>query len=175
MADSTYPIGEMEVGAQLTPARRAELVDQIAEVPAALRTLLSGLTDAQLDTPYRDGGWTVRQVAHHLADAHINAYLRFRLAVTENEPTITPWRQELWGELPDARTLDPDVSLRLLEPLHRRWVELLRAMTPEQFGRGLAHPEWGRRLTLDELLEACAWHGRHHVAQLRALRERMGW
>ncbi len=175
MTDASYPLGPMRVGERLTPARRAELVEQIADVPSALRAVLAGLDERQLETPYREGGWTVRQIVHHLADAHLNAYVRFRLGFTEDDPTITPWRQERWAELPDVSALPMEVSLRLLEPLHLRWVTLLRALTPEQFARGLFHPEWGRRLTLDELLEACAWHGRHHVAQVRALRERLGW
>ncbi len=175
MTDKSFPIGELRVGGDLTPAARAGVIEQIAQVPTRLRTALSGLTEAQLDTPYRAGGWTVRQVVHHLADAHMNAYVRFRLGLTEDDPTIKPWRQERWAELPDARSLPPETSLRLLESVHRRWVDLLRAMTPADFARGVAHPEWGRRLTLDELLEACAWHGRHHVAQLTALRDRLGW
>ena len=176
MQDPRYPIGKAQIGeGPLAEAQRAELIEQVARAPAELRAAVSGLTDAQLDTPYRDGGWTVRQLAHHVPDSHMNAYVRFRLALTEDEPTIKPYLEARWAELPDACALPVDPSLQLLEALHERWVTLLRAMTPDQFGRGFVHPEHGRRMTLDQTLQLYAWHGRHHVAHVRTLRERKGW
>ena len=128
----------------------------------------------QLDTPYRPGGWTVRQVVHHLPDSHMNAYVRFRLALTENEPTIKPYEQQLWAELPDAKTADIEMSLKLFEGLHQRWVLLLRSMKPEDFHRKYIHPESGVNV-LDNVLQLYAWHGKHHVAHITSLRKRMGW
>lgn len=174
MDDPRYPIGRAEVVEQLTPAKRAELVREIEEAPGRLRAAVEGLTDAQLDTPYRQGGWTVRQVVHHVPDSHINSYVRFRLALTEDEPTIKPYSEKLWAELPDSR-LPVEPSLRLLESLHQRWVTLLRSMTPEQFARGFVHPEHGRRQSLDQALQIYAWHGKHHTAHVTRLREREGW
>ncbi|HEX9107013.1 MAG TPA: bacillithiol transferase BstA [Longimicrobiales bacterium] len=173
--DERYPIGRAEVVERLTGERRAELIRQIEEAPAALRAALTGLSDEQLDTPYREGGWTVRQLAHHVPDSHLNAYTRFRLALTENEPTIKPYSEKAWSELPDARTEPVEPSLRLLEALHQRWVPLLRAMTPEEWERGFVHPEHGRRMSLDQTLQIYAWHGRHHTAHVTRLRERQGW
>jgi len=175
MDDPRYPIGRVEVVEELTPVRRSELIREIEEAPARLRAAVAGLGDAQLDTPYREGGWTVRQVVHHVPDSHMNSYVRFRLALTEAEPTIKPYAEKAWAELPDARTLTPEPSLRLLEALHGRWVALLRAMTPEQFARGFVHPEHGRRQSLDQALQVYAWHGKHHAAQITSLRERNGW
>ncbi len=175
MVDERYPIGRAEVVERLTPERRAELIGEVEAAPAAFRAALEGLTEEQLDTPYREGGWTVRQVAHHLPDSHMNAYVRFRLALTEDGPTIKPYLEKGWAELPDARTLPPEPSLRLLEALHQRWVALLRAMTPEDFERTFVHPEHGRRMTLDQTLQVYAWHGKHHTAHVKGLRERKGW
>ncbi len=174
MDDPRYPIGRVEVVEGLTPERRAELVREIEEAPGRLRAAVEGLTDAQLDTPYREGGWTVRQVVHHVPDSHLNSYVRFRLALTEDEPTIKPYSEKLWAELPDSR-LPAEPSLRLLDSLHQRWVALLRSMTPEQFARGFVHPEHGRRQSLDQALQIYAWHGKHHTAQVTKLRERKGW
>jgi uncharacterized damage-inducible protein DinB len=174
MADPRYPIGRAEILPELTAERRAELIAQVAATPAQLRDAVAGLDDAQLDTPYREGGWTVRQVAHHLPDSHMNAYVRFKLALTEDEPTIKPYEEAAWAELADSR-LPVEPSLRLLDSLHVRWVALLRSMTPEQFGRCFVHPEHGRALTLEQTLQIYGWHGRHHVAQITGLRERMGW
>ncbi len=175
MEDPRYPIGRPEVVEELTPERRQELIGAIEEAPRRLRAAVEGLTDAQLDTPYREGGWTVRQVVHHVPDSHLNSYVRFRLALTEDEPTIKPYSEKAWSELPDARTLPIEPSLRVLEGLHRRWAALLRAMTPEQFARGFIHPEHGRRQSLDQALQVYAWHGRHHTAHITSLRERRGW
>jgi uncharacterized damage-inducible protein DinB len=135
---------------------------------------VKGLTDAQLDTPYRPQGWTVRQVVHHLSDSHLNAYVRFKLAITEEEPTIKTYEEKLWSELDDARTAPIEMSLALLEALHKRWVLFLKSLTPSNFARKFRHPELGI-MNLDALLRLYAWHGRHHVAHISSLRERMGW
>ncbi|HLI30711.1 MAG TPA: putative metal-dependent hydrolase, partial [Terriglobia bacterium] len=146
----------------------------IEEVPARLRAAVKGLSDAQLDTPYREGGWTVRQVVHHLADSHMNSYVRFRLALTESEPTIKTYDQTRWAELRDARTAPVEPSLALLESLHKRWVLLLKSLEAADFSRTFRHPDRGT-MTLDQNLALYAWHGRHHVAHITSLRERMGW
>lgn len=164
--DPRYPIGRVQLEERLSPERRAELIRQIEEAPRVLREAVAGLDEALLDTPYREGGWTVRQVVHHVPDSHMNAYIRFRLALTEDDPTIKPYAEPDWARLPDARSLPVDVSLRLLDALHERWVALLRALTPEQFARGFIHPEHGRRVSLDHTLQIYAWHGRHHAAHI---------
>ena len=132
------------------------------------------LTDAQIETPYRPGGWTVRQVVHHVPDSHLNAFCRFKLALTENEPTIKPYDESAWAELADVKAVPIATSLTLLEAVHERWVAILRAMTPADFGRQLIHPETGRQ-SLDQVLALYAWHGPHHTAHITSLRERNGW
>lgn len=174
MTDLRYPVGRMSLDVTPDPAWRAARIAEIDETPAKLRAAVAGLSASQLDTPYRPEGWSVRQVVHHLPDSHANAYVRFKLALTEDSPTIKPYLEARWAELPDTRETPVEVSLALLEALHRRWVILLRGMTAEDFARPLQHPEKGR-LTLDQMLALYAWHGRHHVAQVTALRERMGW
>lgn len=174
MTDLRYPIGKFMWPEQITEENRREYVQQIDEAPAKLRKAVEKLTPEQFDTPYREGGWTVRQVAHHLADSHMNAYVRFKLALTEDEPTVKPYEQERWAELADSRTTPVEVSLTLLESLHRRWVELLRAMAPKEFARTFRHPELGV-VSLERNLSLYAWHGRHHAAHITSLRERMGW
>jgi uncharacterized damage-inducible protein DinB len=164
----------MERKASLTPAERRAAIDAIGAAPAGLRAAVKGLNDAQLDTPYRPEGWTVRQLVHHVADSHLNAYTRFRLALTEDNPTIKPYEEARWAELPDARTLPIGVSLDLLDRLHERLVHLLRATNDPDFQRTLNHPENGP-MTLDSLLAIYSWHGRHHTAHVTALRERMKW
>jgi hypothetical protein len=172
--DLRYPIGKFERPASSSPDDRRRRIEEIAGLPAALRAAVEGLSPEQLDTPYRPGGWTVRQVVHHVPDSHINAYVRFRLALTEETPRIKPYDEARWAELPDARTLPPDVSLALLDALHDRWVTLLSAVGDDAWSRRIDHPENGP-MTLDALLAMYAWHGRHHVAHVTALRERMGW
>ena len=172
--DLSYPIGKFKAEPELTDARRIQFIDDIASAPAALQSAVNGLSKGQLDTPYRPAGWTVRQVAHHLPDSHINAYVRFRLAMTENEPTIKPYEQQLWAELSDAKTADIEMSLKLFESLHQRWVLLLRSMKPGDFQRKFVHPESGVN-NLERTLQMYAWHGRHHVAHITSLRKRMGW
>jgi hypothetical protein len=177
--DLQYPVGKFTWtrsgdGLLATEAERQEWLDEIEETPARLWAAVTGLTEAQIDTPYRPGGWTVRQVVHHFADSHMNAYVRFRLALTENEPTIKPYDEGLWANLSDALTAPADLSLTLLETLHQRWVILLRFLKPEDFARRLNHPELGR-VTLEKYLALYAWHGKHHVAHITSLRQRSGW
>jgi hypothetical protein len=172
--DLQYPIGKFQWEGVITDERRAQLIDQIKQAPAQLRQALAGLTEEQIDSTYRPGGWTVRQVVHHLPDSHMNLYVRFRLALTEDEPTIKPYNQEHWAALEDARTAPVELSLSLLESLHRRFVLLLRSLRPEDFARTFRHPELGV-VTLDKYLGMAAWHGRHHIAHITSLRERMGW
>ena len=177
--DLQYPIGKFAwnrsgEGLLASEAERQEWLNDIAAAPAQLRAAVAGLTDAQFDTPYRPGGWTVRQVVHHLADSHMNAYVRFRLGVTEHEPTIKPYEEKLWAELADARTAPPEISLTLIEALHRRWVMLLRSLQPEDLARAIKHPELGR-VSLEKYLAIYAWHGKHHVAHITCLRGKSGW
>jgi uncharacterized damage-inducible protein DinB len=174
MTDLRYPVGRFDPRPQLNDDERQTLIHQIAEAPAKLRQSVKGLTEEQLDTPYRPEGWTVRQVVHHLPDSHFNAYVRMKLAMTEQQPTIKPYEQQLWAELSDARTAPTEISLTLLESLHKRWVLFLQSLKSSDFGRTLNHPESGV-MNLDRLLQLYAWHGRHHTAQITSLRERMGW
>ncbi|HEV2383114.1 MAG TPA: putative metal-dependent hydrolase [Terriglobia bacterium] len=166
--DARYPIGKFHWKGELTQADRAELIAQIAKAPARLREAALGLTREQLDTPYRPGGWTARQVIHHVPDSHLNAYVRFKLALTEDQPTIKPYDQERWAELSDTKLTPVETSLTLLESLHERWVNLLRSMTPTDFARSLNHPEHGL-IRLDWMLAMYAWHGRHHVGHVKAV------
>jgi uncharacterized damage-inducible protein DinB len=172
--DLQYPIGKFQWEGAITDAQREQLIAQIEQAPAQLRQAVAGLTEEQVDTPYRPGGWTVRQVVHHLSDAHMNAYVRFRLALTEDEPTIKPYAQERWASLEDARTAPLELSLSLLEFLHRRWVLLLRSLRTGDFARTFRHPEMGV-VALDKLLGMAAWHGQHHIGHITSLRDRMGW
>jgi hypothetical protein len=173
--DLRYPIGKFSYDGTMTDARRTECVARIAAAPAGFRAAVAGLDDRQLDTPYRPGGWTVRQVVHHVPDSHLNAYTRIRLALTEDIPTIKPYEEARWAELPDARSLPVEISLGLLESLHARWVPLLQRLGPAEGARQFRHPEHGRLMTIDELLAMYAWHGEHHTAHVTRLRERMGW
>lgn len=172
--DLRYPIGQFESVTSLTPAQRRECIEAIAAVPARLGSAVANLSSAQLDTPYRPGGWTVRQLVHHIADSHMNAFTRFKLALTEDEPTIKTYEESLWAELADTKTPPIEISLALLENLHKRWVILLRSLAPEQFPRKFRHPAWGVG-TVDFLLAQYAWHGKHHVAHITSLRERNYW
>ncbi|MDQ3696670.1 MAG: bacillithiol transferase BstA [Gemmatimonadota bacterium] len=176
MADDAlrYPTGRFRRPERLSPAERTAAIDAVATAPAALRLAVEGLTPSQLDTPYRAGGWTVRQLAHHVPDSHLNAYTRFKLALTEDVPTIKPYDEARWAELADTRETPVETSLALLEQLHARWVTLLRSMGDQEFARALRHPESGV-LRLDQMLALYAWHGAHHVAHVTRLRERMGW
>lgn len=169
-----YPIGHFHARPHLSAEQREGLISEIAALPAALRAAVGDLTDAQLETPYRPDGWTVRQVVHHVPDSHLNAYVRFKLALTEDEPAIKGYDEAAWSELPDARTADIEISLALLETLHHRWTILLRSLTEQQFARAFQHPELGR-VTLETNVQLYAWHGRHHLTHIIALRERMAW
>jgi len=166
-----YPIGDFTA----SEADRNGDIAAIAALPSALRAAAAGLDDAQLDTEYRPGGWTVRQLVHHVADSHMNAYVRVRLALTEDWPTVKPYDEAQWAKLADARTLPIETSLSLLEPLHRRWVALLESLSEADWQRGYVHPEMGRREPLDRVVAIYSWHGRHHTAHVTALRKRMGW
>lgn len=172
--DLQYPIGKFKWEGALTDGQKRQLIDEIEQAPVELRNAVVGLTNEQIDTPYRPGGWTVRQVVHHLADSHLNAYVRFRLALTENQPTIKPYDQVRWALLDDARTAPLELSLSLFESLQQRLALLLRSMRAEDFARQLRHPETGI-VSLERLLSLYAWHGRHHIAHITSLRDRMGW
>jgi uncharacterized damage-inducible protein DinB len=173
--DLRYPIGKFHRHGELTEELRHRYIDDIERLPARLREAVKGLTQAQLDTPYRPGGWTVRQLVHHIADSHMNAYVRLKLALTEDSPLIKPYLEAKWAELKDAKTLPVDVSLNLLDSLHQRWVSVLRSMTPAEFARTMRHPEWTEPMSLDDGLALYAWHGKHHVAHITELRRREGW
>lgn len=174
MSDLRYPVGKLEYTGPLSEAQKNVLIQQVADTPANLRSAITELSPTQLDTPYRPGGWTVRQVVHHVPDSHLNSYVRFKLALTEDEPTIKTYAEDRWAELPDTAATPVDVSLALLDSLHDRWVRLLRSLTPEQWQRSFRHPELGP-LNLEKTLALYAWHGRHHVAHITELRKRMSW
>jgi hypothetical protein len=174
MHDPRYPIGKFERRDELTGEERRAMIEQIASAPLHMRNAVDGLTPAQLDTPYREGGWTLRQVVHHVPDSHVNAYCRFKLALTEESPTIKPYDEGRWAELADSHDTPIKTSLAMLESLHYRWVCLLRSMKPADFQRQLKHPESGA-MTVDNLLALYAWHGRHHVAHITSTREQRGW
>jgi uncharacterized damage-inducible protein DinB len=174
MTDPRYPIGKFTYEGSPTDEKKKKFVDDIAQTPANLRAALKGLSEKQLDTPYREGGWTLRQVAHHVPDSHLNAYTRFKLALTEDDPTIKPYAEDRWAQLADTSNTPVEVSLTLLDSLHTRWVALLRSLKPEDWKRTFRHPELGQ-VSLEKNLALYAWHGRHHVAHITALRERNGW
>lgn len=174
MSDPRYPIGKFSFSGPADEPQRAQFIDAIAQAPAALLAAVSGLSPQQLETPYRDGGWTVRQVVHHLPDSHMNAYVRFKLALTEDEPTIKPYMEDRWAKTGDVENTPLDVSLTLLDSLHARWVRLLRSLKPDDWKRSFRHPELGT-VSLEKNLALYAWHGRHHVAHVTELRKRMGW
>lgn len=174
MTDLQYPVGRFQPLENISEQDRRTFIQQIAEAPAQLRAAVAGLSEGQLDTPYREGGWTVRQVVHHLADSHINAFVRFKLALTENQPPVKPYDQQRWAELPDAKAAPIEPSLMLFESLHNRFAGLLGSMSAADFARTMNHPEQGI-VKLERYLSLYAWHGRHHVAHINSLRERMGW
>jgi hypothetical protein len=172
--DLRYPIGPFTFDGDVTPVRRAARIADIAAAPGAMRAAVRGLGDPQLDTPYRPGGWTVRQVVHHVPDSHMNAYVRMKLCVTEDAPTVKPYNEADWARLPDGREGGVEPSLALLELLHERWVRFLRALPAGAFARTVNHPESGI-LSLDALVAMYAWHGKHHAAHITGLRQRSGW
>lgn len=172
--DLRFPIGKMVLPERFDAAWRAQAIQIIADTPTQLAQAVAGLTDEQIETPYRPDGWTVRQLVHHVADSHINAYVRFKLALTEHEPAVRNYDEAAWAELEDTRRVPIEVSLELLDALHARWVALLQAMHDADFQRTLVHPKHGVR-TLDQMLATYAWHGPHHVAHVTRLVERSGW
>lgn len=174
MSDPRYPVGKFDGNAPANDGERNKFIRDIEETPAKLRAAIRGLSEEQLNTPYRDGGWTVRQVIHHVPDSHLNSYIRFKLALTEDEPTIKPYMEDRWAELADSRLTPIETSLTLLDSLHQRWVLLLRSFTPEDWKRTFRHPEMGL-LSLDKTVALYSWHGRHHVAHITSLREKKGW
>ncbi|HAF14611.1 MAG TPA: putative metal-dependent hydrolase [Blastocatellia bacterium] len=172
--DLRYPVGPFNFPGAISDEERQALIDQIAATPERMRAAVAGLDDQQIDTPYRPGGWTVRQVVHHVPESHLNSYTRFKLAITEEVPTIKPYYEDRWAELDDARTAPIELSLNLLEALHERWVWFLRTLKGSDFQRTFRHPELGI-VSLDKNIALYAWHGRHHVAHVTSLRERLGW
>lgn len=169
-----YPIGRFSPPPSSNPEMRAAQIQTLRQLPERLRAAVAGLRDAQLDTPYRDGGWTVRQTVHHIADSHANSFVRFKLALTEDWPTIKAYNEAAWAELADGRTLPVELSLQWIGGLHARWAALLESLTEEDFQRGYVHPAMGRQ-NLASALALYDWHSRHHTAHITALRTRMGW
>lgn len=168
-----YPVGRFDAAAPVAPDMRTPAIAAFAELPERLRQAVAGLDGPQLETPYRPGGWTVRQVVHHVADSHMNGFVRLKLALSEESPTIKPYDQDRWAELPDTR-LPIDVSLRLVDALHERWVTVWNSLSPADFSRLFTHPEIGS-LSVETHLHLYAWHCRHHVAHIVNLRARKGW
>jgi len=173
--DLRYPIGRLELPTRFDAASAAAWCREITEHPAHLRAAVAGLTDVQLDTPYRDGGWTVRQLAHHVVDSHFNAYCRIKLALTEDNPTIKPYDEARWAELVDSTTLPVEPSLVMLESLHLRWVTILDALGPAELQRTFVHPEHKQPMAIYMAMAMYAWHGKHHTAHITGLRQRRGW
>jgi hypothetical protein len=169
-----YPIGKFSFPESTTAQQRTEWIRDVSETPLLLRAAVAGLSPEQLDTPYRPNGWTVRQVIHHVPESHLNSYIRFKLALTEDTPLIKPYDEALWADLPDVGVTPVEVSLTLLESLHQRWVRVLDLMTDADYARQFRHPELGL-VRLDQNLALYAWHGKHHVAHITSLRARMGW
>jgi uncharacterized damage-inducible protein DinB len=174
MSDPRYPIGEFVFDGPPDAKRRGKLIDDIEHTPAALRAAVKELSPQQIETPYRDGGWTVRQVVHHVSDSHMNGYIRFKLGLTEEVPTIKPYMEDRWAKLADVPATPLEVSLTLLDSLHNRWVRLLRSLEPQEWKRVFNHPELGT-MPLEKNLALYSWHGRHHVAHITELRKKMGW
>ena len=172
--DPRYPIGKFDKSITVTKEMKSEFINTIETHPSQLRKEVENLSQQQLDTPYRDSGWTVRQVIHHLPDSHINSYVRFKLALTEDNPQIKTYEEHLWAELQDSFKTPIDVSLNLLESLHKRWAILLRSLTDKQFEKTFQHPEW-EKITLSTTLALYAWHSKHHLAHITELKKKMGW
>ena len=175
MDDLRYPIGKFSLEGSISPEQRQQWMNDLAAAPAVLRAAVAGLDDAQLDTPYRGGGWTVRQVVHHVADSHMNSYIRFRWALTEDKSVIKAYDENLWALLPDAKAAPVELSLNLIESLHQRWLALLESMTEADYQKAFVHPQTGNETNLERTLAVYAWHGKHHAAHITALRKRMGW
>lgn len=174
MTDARFPIGKFHYEGPLSDDQKRAFLDDVEQTPAKLRAAVAGLSEKQLDTPYRPEGWTVRQVVHHVPDSHLNSYVRFKLALTEDEPTIKTYAEDRWAELADTKATPIEVSLTMLDSLHDRWMRLLRSLTAEEWKRTFRHPDLGP-MTLEKTLALYAWHGRHHVAHITELRKRMVW
>ena len=174
MNDLRFPIGKFRFDGVPNTEQKQVMLEEIAQAPANLKAAVKGLSDAQLDTEYRPGGWTVRQLVHHVPDSHVNAYVRFKLALTEEDPLIKTYAEERWAELSDSKATPIEVSFALLESLHDRWVRLLKSLTEEEWKRTFRHPDLGP-MTLEKTLALYAWHGKHHVAHVTELRKRMSW
>ncbi|HEY0673043.1 MAG TPA: putative metal-dependent hydrolase [Longimicrobiales bacterium] len=174
MEDLRYPIGRFDLRQPLPAGGHAALIASLSTTPSRMRAVVDGLTQSQIDTPYRDGGWTVRQLVHHVPDSHLNAYVRMKWGLTEEAPLIKTYDEKAWSELPDARTAPIEISLALLAAVHTRWDIVLNSMTAKEFARTIQHPDWGE-IELTTLLQLYEWHGRHHVAHIERLRERSGW
>jgi hypothetical protein len=171
--EASYPIGRFQFEGEMTKSVIEAWINDIEALPGLLQAAVNDLNNEQLDTPYRLGGWTIRQVVHHMADSHMNAYVRFKLALTEQKPIIKPYNEGKWAELPDSK-LPVNVSLSLLEALHTRWVDLLRSLGPSDWERRFIHPDAGE-VSVGENIGIYAWHGRHHLAHITTLCSRMGW
>ena len=174
MSDPRYPIGKLELPKEVTAARRQQAITEIASTPVKIRAAVAGLEDPQLDTPYRDGGWTVRQVVHHVPDSHLNAFLRLKMTLTEEKPTIKTYEESQWAELADGKSAPIEDSLKLLDALHARWDRVWQSLKPEHFSRPLIHPDSGEK-NIDWLLFLYEWHGKHHTAHITELRKSKGW
>jgi uncharacterized damage-inducible protein DinB len=172
--DPRYPIGKFEPKESYTADDVKQSIDRIAALPARMEAALKDLSEAQLDTPYRDGGWTLRQVAHHVADSHMNAYIRVKWTLTENTPLIKAYEEKAWAETPETKG-SPVLSINLLKALHTKWVVLLRALTPELLQRQFTHPDTKKQVPLDRLIAMYAWHGEHHLGHILGLKEKMKW
>ncbi|MFC5650153.1 YfiT family bacillithiol transferase [Paenibacillus solisilvae] len=168
-----FPIGHFETNGDVTEAQREAWINDIEELPSLLAGAVKDLTQEQLDTPYRDGGWTVRQVVHHIADSHMNSYMRFKLALTEDNPTIKPYYEDRWAELTSGAPIE--LSLTLIDALHRKWALLLKSMSGPDYARSFFHPESQKTVRLDYNLGTYSWHGRHHLAHITSLAKRLGW
>ena len=174
MTDPRYPVGKFHYDGPPNEEQKRVFLDEIAQTPVKLRLAVEGLSDEQLDTPYRPGGWSIRQVVHHVPDSHMNSYVRFKLALTEDEPTIKTYAEDRWAELSDSKATPIEVSLTFLESLHDRWVRLLRSLSAQDWKKTFRHPDLGP-MTLEKTLSLYAWHGRHHVAHITELRKQMSW
>jgi uncharacterized damage-inducible protein DinB len=172
--DPRYPIGKFNHNILVTKEMRSEFINVIESLPSSLRKEVENLTEEQLNTPYREGGWTIRKVVHHIPDSHLNSYVRFKLALTEDNPDIKTYEEHLWAELKDSSETPISVSLNLLESLHKRWVILLKSLSGEQFKRTFQHPEWGN-ISLSKTLALYAWHSKHHLAHITELKKQMKW
>ena len=174
MSELSYPIGKFRAPERMDASERSGWIDTIAAAPARLRAAVAGLNDGQLDTPYRPGGWTVRQTIHHIADSHMNSYLRMKFAVTETDPLVKAYDEAEWAKLHDASTMPVEPSLALIDGLHARWVVFLRSLDEAGWKKAFVHPEHGR-LPVDRATALYAWHAKHHEAHITGLRQREGW